>query len=154
MYNQQTQEEREAERIKAFERTKLALESYRKHLQNQLGATVKIDFVDMPDFADSDYMVFIDNKFNHYLEAKVRYTEKNKYQATKVPLRKHATAEHWLKASGIKSYFLCIWQDEMGLFDLTVEPDTVEDTVARYDRGTSKDVYAFYNVDRSVVITV
>lgn len=153
MYDRpQTEEERNAERIKAFERTKQALESYKRFLVGKFGPDVKIGFVNTPEYADSDFMVFVGGKLDHFLEAKVRYTTKDKYQSAKIPLRKHSTAEHWMNAGKIKSYFLCIWQDQMGLFDLTIEPDIVDDMVARFDRGTERDVYAFYKVDKVEVI--
>lgn len=121
-----------------------ALEKYRVYLSTK---AKEVSFEKSPFYADNDYLVYLDGKLDHYLEVKVRTVTKDKFPDTKVPLRKHATAEHYFNADKIKTYFLCIWSDTLGLFDLTQEPTKIETTMARSDRGQETDVYAFYNVN-------
>lgn len=132
--------------------TNEALVSYKAYLIAHKFGLCEIEFRCMPKYADSDYAVFINGKFEHYLEVKTRRNTMNYYRETKIPLRKHATAEHYWRSADVKTYFLCKWQDKIAVIDITNEPDRVELQVARYDRGENLDIYACYKVSSFRVI--
>ena len=102
----------------------------------------------MPTFADSDYEIFVNGEFNHFLEVKKRRNTLNHYDQTKIPLRKHAVAEHWFKEKGYKTFFLAIFTDCIGVVPIYKEPDAVKKMIARYDRGNDEDTYALYDVSK------
>lgn len=129
--------------------TEDALREYRAYLVGHVFGMQDIEFKDMPKYADSDYMVIVNGQFQHFLEVKSRRHNMYRYEKTKMPLRKHAVAKYWKDAKDWDTYFLCKWTDCCGVFDLSEEPDSVEDQVARYDRGEEKDIYAFYRVRRA-----
>ena len=134
------------------------MERYNRWIVEQLGKRKRvidhrdIQFLPMPTHADSDYEVWIKHLFIGFHEVKCRRNPKGKYQKTKIPLRKHATAEHYWKAEQKKSFFLCRFSDEIVRFALWQEPDEVVTMVARHDRGADEDVYALYDVSRAITI--
>lgn len=101
----------------SIETTRAALELYKNWLINHKYGNVTVEFREMPMYADSDYAVFVNLSFDHFLEVKCRRHEMAKYDKTKVPLRRHATAEHYKNAKNINTYFLCSWTDYVGIFD-------------------------------------
>ena len=112
-----------------------------------------VDFIETPKHADFDRYVYINDKFSHHIEVKKRNNVLNRYEETKVPLRKHSTAEHYFLAKGIKTYFVCEFDDCVAYLKLWEEPDNVETMVARHDRGEDEDISALYNVSRFIKIS-
>ena len=112
-----------------------------------------VTFVPMAEHADSDYQGWIKQLFIGYYEVKCRRNTKDAYLKTKIPLRKHSTAEHYWRAEQKRSFFLCRWTDCIGRINLWEEPDEVTTMVARHDRGGAEDVYALYKVERALIIT-
>jgi len=94
----------------------------------------------------------MDGKLSHHIEIKKRSCKLKEYGQTKVPLRKHSTAEHYFNHDKIKTYFVCEFTDCVGVLRLWEEPDHIGTMIARPDRGEDTDIYAFYNVDRFYVI--
>ena len=135
-----------------IERTLEAVNIYIEKVKEKNGKEVIC--VENVLYADSDYLVYINKYLNHFLEVKCRRHKYGKFMTTKVPLRKHSTAEHFYIRNKIKTYFLCYFSDDtLCVLDLTKEPNNVSSQVARHDRGEEKDVYAFYDIDRFTIIS-
>lgn len=127
--------------------TDLLMTYFGETLSRQTGK--ETTFKEGPTFADFDYKVFIGDKFIYYIEVKIRRNTSTKYQDIKVPLRKHTFAEHTLKRYGYKTFLLQGFSDNRAfMLDLTLEPDKEASQVARYDRGSDDDLYAFYNLNK------
>lgn len=107
-----------------------------------------ITFRESPKYADFDFYVDFDGDLDHHIEVKERKNTLNRYKSTKVPLRKHSTAEHFMNAYGIKTYFVCGFTDCVAILNLWEEPDEDTTMVARYDRGDDEDIFAMYKVTR------
>lgn len=105
-----------------------------------------------PQYADFDYRIFVDGSFDHYIELKFRYHPQQQFPDTKVPVRKHAFAEHVWRRYGHKTYLLVQWSDgKCGLLDLVEEPDREETVLSRHDRvgdGEAMETASFYDVRR------
>lgn len=128
--------------------TNNALSVFMNALGNKYQDSVFL-YCEMPTMCDSDYQIDRDGIKYCFVEVKVRGNRFNDFQHTILPLRKHGTAEHYFKASGIKTYYLASFSDGVVAFlDLTEEPDKVETMSSRADRGGASDIYAFYNISR------
>jgi len=136
--------------------TKKILRIYKEWLQRSLpdDRFPNITFRESPKFADFDFYVYFDGELDHYIEVKERRNTINKYKSTKVPLRKHSTAEHFMNAYGIRTYFVCGFTDCVAVLNLWEEPDEDTTMVDRYDRGDDEDIYAMYRVTRFRKISV
>lgn len=135
--------------------TREALRKYKLYLPRTTdlqSGILRIGFMEAPTFADFDYEVFINGVFDHNIEVKVRSCELGRWEHTKVPLRKHSTAEHLYLARGVKTYFVCKFEDCVGVLRLWEEPDKDTVMVARHDRGKDTDFYAMYKVRRFIKI--
>jgi len=132
-------------------RTQEAIDKYKSFLEFKTGR--KVEIIPNVEFADSDYLVYYDGKLSHYLEVKCRRNNFNSFPDTLLPLRKHSTAEHYLNATGVKTYFLAYFGDDiLSILDLTKEPDKIGEQVARKDRSNDRDIYAFYDITRFTII--
>jgi hypothetical protein len=105
-------------------------------------------------FADVDYKVFIDKKFSHYIESKVRYHSFGKFRYEKIPFRKYAVAQTLKSIYDCKTYYLLINDDRLSLMPLWEKPDKIEEMIARKDRGDDKDLYAMYDINRFTAFKV
>lgn len=128
------------------------LSTYRTWLMPQLNFPRVITFRESPDHSDWDFYVMVVGVLDHHIEVKNRKISSTEYGQTKVPIRKHATAEHFYKKSGLKTFYVCGFTDWVGVLPLWEEPDEEGIMVARYDRGPGTDYYAFYKVDRFIRI--
>jgi len=139
------------EKLISDPKTEEAISKYKKFLELKTGK--KIDINQNAELADSDYLVYYDSKLSHYLEVKCRRNDFNAFPDTLVPLRKHSTAEHYLLATRVKTYFLAYFGDGvLALLDLTKEPDRIKEQVARVDRNNYRDIYAFYDMKRFTIL--
>lgn len=111
-----------------------------------------IDAVEMPKFADADYLIFFNGQFDHYVEVKVRFHWWGKYSLEKMPFRKFAVAYAMKELYQRETTYLLRTQNKIGILDLTELPDRVDEMVARHDRGEDKDLYAFYSLRRFRII--
>jgi hypothetical protein len=134
----------------SIEDTEHILEVYRQWIPRTLEGDwfPHIKFVEAPKFADFDYYVYLDDELDHQIEVKHRNNTLDRWIHTKVPLRKHSTAEHLMERYGRKTYFVCGFTDCTAVLPLWEEPDEDSTMVARYDRGEDEDLYAMYKVTR------
>lgn len=130
--------------------TRDALRQYRLYLPRttDLVGEMNIRFEEAPNFADFDYQVYINGVFDHNIEVKVRNCDMDRWEYTKIPIRKHSTAEHMWVAHNVKTYFVCKFLDGVGVLRLWEEPDKDTVMLARHDRGEDTDLYAMYKVGR------
>lgn len=134
------------------EQTHLVLGQYRLWLAPRLYFPRVISFKESPEHADWDYDVMVVGRLDHRIEVKNRGVPSNEYEKTKVPIRKHSTAEHFYKKDGLKTFYVCRFTDWIGVLPLWEEPDEEGIMVARYDRGPATDYFAFYDVARFIKI--
>jgi hypothetical protein len=136
------------------EKTYKTLDTYRHWLSDNRHIPEQgIEFMVGPKFADYDYEVVINGISDHYIEVKVRNIPINQFETTKVPLRKHSTAEHFYN-SGLKAtYFVCGFTDCCAILPLWEEPDRESVMLARHDRGDDEDLYAMYKIERFTKIS-
>jgi len=132
------------------EDTQRILRAYKEWLPRVLEGDrfPNIEFFEAPKYADFDYEVYYDGEFDHFIEVKKRNCVLGRYKSTKVPIRKHGTAQHFKEAYDINTYFVCGYDDCVGVLKLWEEPDEDTTMVARYDRGNDTDLYGMYKVTR------
>lgn len=127
------------------DRTEEFAKRYCKRLAVKTGK--KATFKEMVKFADSDFEVYVDGKFSHFLEVKFRRHNKGYYKQEKTPFRKHAFDYTIQNEYNQKCAYAIVWSDTSGILDISRKPDKLTYMVARYDRGNNKDLYALYNVE-------
>lgn len=125
-----------------------------KYLTMYLGSKGYTDVKIYPwvEYADSDFKVFVNDKFFCFLEVKVRRHKCGYYQEEKVPFRKHSFGYTMKNEMKLPSYYLIKWEDKYGILNLANKPDHTGEQVARHDRGEEKDFYAFYKLGQFTII--
>jgi hypothetical protein len=103
---------------------------------------------EMPRYADADYIIYFDYKFEQYVEVKTRLHWWGKFPQEKIPFRKYCFAYTVKKLWNRNTIYLLKASNKIGFLDLTEPPDRVDELIARYDRGEEKDLYAFYSIGR------
>lgn len=127
--------------------TNEAIEQYKNWLEDKT-PLYKVELIDAPQYADFDYYVYAEGILNHLLEVKTRRHAAGSFEQEKLPIRKHAVATYFMRAEKLKTIYLCSWTDKLAILELWQEPDQVSEMVARYDRGSGKDIYAMYSYSR------
>lgn len=140
------------------EKTKEILDCYkefiRKRIADQSGTNnFTLEYELTPKYFDYDAIFYLNGKRVLNVEAKVRDNiALNYYQETKLPLRKYAVAYLYFNKFNTKTVYLCLFSDYLCTMYLHEDPDKIVSMIARHDRGSDKDEYAMYNVNRFNII--
>lgn len=135
----------------SIEDTKEAIEQYEQWLYDTLECD-DVQIIDAPQYADFDYYVYVDQYLHHHLEVKTRRHNGGRFEQEKMPIRKHAVAAYFMREDNIKTIYLVSWYDQLAILELWKKPDSISTMVARYDRGSDKDIYAMYDYSRFKLI--